>query len=74
MNLKGILIIIDIDYLLVLFFLKVMVVDSIVKEVDNEEIVDFIEVYFIFMEFRFLLMKDFRLKVNFLLEKLYFFF
>lgn len=74
MNLKGILIIVDIDYLLVLFFLKVMVVDSIVKEVDNEEIVDFIEVYFIFMEFRFLLMKDFRLKVNFLLEKLYFFF
>lgn len=74
MNLKGILIIVDIDYLLVLFFLKVMVVDSIIKEVDNEEIVDFIEVYFIFMEFRFLLMKDFRLKVNFLLEKLYFFF
>lgn len=74
MNLKGILIIVDIDYLLVLFFLKVMVVDSIVKEVDNEEIVDFIEVYFIFMEFRFLLMKDFSLKVNFLLEKLYFFF
>ena len=68
---KGTSTIVDTDYLLALPFLKVMAVDSAAKEVDIEEIADFIEVYFTFMESRPLLMKDSRSKVNSLPEKLY---
>lgn len=70
-NLKGTSTIVDTDYLLALPFLKVMAADSIAKEVDNEEIADFIEVYFTFMESRPPLMKDSSSKVNSLPEKSY---
>lgn len=61
--------IVDTDYLLALPLLKVIATDSDVKEVDTEQIADFIEVYFTFMESRPPLMKDSRSKVNFLAEK-----
>ena len=68
-NIKGTSTLVDTDYLLALPFLKVMVADCAAKEVDTEEIADFIEVYFTFMESRPPLMKDSRSKVNSLPEK-----
>jgi len=50
--------IVDTDYLLALPFLKVMVSESDVQQVDPEEIAGFIEVYFTFMDSRPPLMKD----------------
>lgn len=61
---KGVFILVDIDFLLILLFLKIMVLDSDVNYVDFEEVVNFVEVYCIFMDFRFFLMKDFRFKVK----------
>lgn len=68
-NIKGTSTIVDTDYLLALPFLKAIVADCVAKEVDTEEIADFIEVYFTFMESRPPLMKDSRSKVNSLPEK-----
>ena len=70
-NIKGTSTIVDTDYLLALPFLKVIVADCAGREVDTEEIADFIEVYFTFMESRPPLMKDSRSKVNSLPEKSY---
>ena len=56
--------IVDTDYLLALPFLKVLVADGDVKQVDTKEIADFIEVYFTFMDSRPPLMRDSRSKVN----------
>lgn len=56
--------IVDTDYLLALPFLKVLVSDSDVQQVDPEEIAGFIEVYFTFMDSRPPLMKDSKSKVN----------
>ncbi|KAJ7387376.1 hypothetical protein OS493_004370 [Desmophyllum pertusum] len=61
-NIKNTSTIVDTDYLLTLPFLKVIVADSDMKEVDTEEIAGFIEVYFSFMESRPPLMKDSRSK------------
>ena len=56
--------IVDTDYLLVLPFLKVLVSDINVNQIDSEEIAGFIEIYFTFMDSRPPLMKDSRSKVN----------
>ena len=69
LNIKGTSTLVDTDFLLALPFLKVMETDFAAKEVDTEEIADFIEVYFSFMESRPPLMKDSRSKVNSLPEK-----
>ncbi|XP_029194236.2 uncharacterized protein LOC114960135 [Acropora millepora] len=53
---------VDTDFLLVLPFLKSLVLDSDVNQVDSQEIADFVEVYCTFMESRPPLMKDSRSK------------
>ena len=63
-NTKSTSTIVDTDYLLALPFLKTLVSDSDVKQVDSEEIATFIEVYFTFMDSRPTLMKDSRSKVT----------
>ena len=68
-NMKSTSTIVDTDYLLALPFLKVLVADGDVKQVDTKEIADFIEVYFTFMDSRPPLMRDSRSKVNNLNEK-----
>ena len=55
---------VDTDFLLVLPFLKSLVLDSDVNQVDSKEIADFVEVYCTFMESRPPLMKDSRSKVT----------
>lgn len=64
LNTKSTSTIVDTDYLLVLPFLKTLVSDSDMKQVDSEEIATFIEVYFTFMDSRPTLMKDSRSKVT----------
>lgn len=68
-NIRSTSTIVDTDFLLALPFVKAIVADSHLKEVNTEEIASFIEVYFTFMESRPPLMKDSKSKVISMLEK-----
>ena len=62
--LKNTSTVVDTDYLLTIPFLKVLIAEPEVTEVDREEIASFIELYFTFMDCRPLFMKDSGTKVH----------
>ncbi|PFX32934.1 uncharacterized protein LOC111344453 [Stylophora pistillata] len=70
-NISSTSTIVDTDFLLAIPFVRVMVADNHVQEINAEEIASFVEVYFTFLESRPSLMKDSKSKEFLLAQKHY---